>query len=75
MSASTLDLARRGFPIVPGPRAGVLEGVATPRDLATIAQHLKRAHRGARIHEGDIACTIPADFEANVPPLTPNPSY
>jgi len=104
MSASTLDLAHRGFSIVPGPRAGVsgmssvglreieeiepghiavtlpgpsgggrllwggfeLEGVATPRDLATIAQHLKRAHRGVWIHGGESRLSDPDDFEASV---------
>ena len=139
MGSRALDLGRRGFSIVPGPRAGVtgmssvglreieeiepgrvvatllalpavrklneapaatwawraefqstqsrlqlkmtllepsdgrslwggfeLEGVVTVRDLATIAQHLQRGHRGVWIHDGDSRLYDPDDFETNV---------
>ena len=41
-----------------------LGGLATPRDVARIARHLKDVHRGVWLHDANSIMYAPEDFEA-----------
>lgn len=62
----TIDLRRHAVAIVPGPRIGRagLVGLATRRDVASIARHLKSVHHGVGVHDATCIMDAPEAFEA-----------